>query len=175
MSKFFVLNPKKKKEEIYFKYADAMMILCLRYTGNKEDSEEVMNNGFMKIFKNLNKFNKLHENSFSAWIKKIMINECLMHLRQKKGFNVISIDDIKIDSTSYNYLQNIDTEYLLNTLEKLPIGYRTVFNMYAIEGYKHKEIAEILKISESTSRTQLHKARKQLQKIIIEQNLRYGS
>jgi len=175
MSKILKLNSKKTKEEIYFKYADAMMLLCLRYVGKKEDAEEIMNNGFFKAFKNLNKFKEYHKNSFRAWLKKIMINECLMHIRKKNGFNIISIDDVDLKSEYIDTSQDIDTEYLLEMLEELPAGYRTVFNLYAIEGYKHKEIAEMLNISESTSGTQLLKARKQLQKKITEQNKQYGS
>ena len=175
MSKIFKLNSKKSKEEIYFKYADAMMLLCLRYTGNKEDAEEVMHNGFLKAFKNLSKFKEFYKNSFRAWLKKIIINECLMHIRKNNGFNVISLENVEVKYNSEDNLQNQDTEYLLKLLEELPVGYRTVFNMYAVEGYKHKEIAGMLKISESTSRTQLLKARKQLQQKIKEQNLSYGS
>ena len=98
-----------------------------------------------------------------------------MHIRKKNGFNIISIDDVDLKSEYIDMSHDIDTEYLLEMLEELPVGYRTVFNLYAIEGYKHKEIAEMLNISESTSGTQLLKARKQLQKMINEQNERYGS
>ena len=175
MSKIFKLNSKRSKEYIYFKYADYMMLFCLRYTGNKEDAEEVMHNGFLKVFKNLSKFKELHKNSFHAWLKKIMINESLMHIRKNTGFNIISLDDAEMKYQADVTIQNQDIEYLLTLLEELPLGYRTVFNMYAVEGYKHKEIAEMLNISESTSRTQLLKARKQLQQKIKEQNLSYGS
>ena len=175
MSKIFKLNSKRSKEEIYYKYADYMMLLCLRYLENKEDAEEVMHNGFLKVFKNLTKFKELHKNSFRAWLKKIMINECLMHIRKKNGFNVISLDDINVSSGSEEIIKNQDSEHLLKLLSELPVGYKTVFNMYVIEGYKHNEIAKMLDISESTSRTQLLKARRQLQQKIKEENLLYGS
>ena len=175
MSKIFKLNSKRTKEEIYLQYADSMMLLCLRYTNKKEDSEEVMNTGFLKAFKNIERFKELHKNSFRAWLKKIMINECLMYIRKKNGFNIISLEDADVKFHAEEPLYNQDTEYLLKLLEELPAGYRTVFNLYAVEGYKHKEIAEMLNISESTSRTQLLKARKQLQQKITEQNKHYGS
>ncbi len=175
MSKIFKLISKRTKEDLYYKYADSMMLLCLRYTGKKEDAEELMNNGFLKVFKNLDKFIELHKNSFRAWLKKIMINECLMYIRKNNGFNIISLDDADVKFQAEEPVQNQDTDYLLKLLEELPAGYRTVFNLYIIEGYKHKEISEMLNISENTSRTQLLKARKQLQQKITEQNKEYGS
>lgn len=175
MAKNIVLKSKRKVEEtIYFDYVDAMMILCYRYIGNIEDAEEIMNNAFLKVFKHISKFKELYKNSFSAWIKRIMINECLMHLRKNKGFNIISLEDLKSDLVEINDIDSASMEELLSVLTELPTGYRTVFNLYAIEGYKHFEIADLLNITESTSRTQLHKARNMLQKIISERNLRYG-
>lgn len=175
MNKIFKLNSERTKKDLYLKFADGMMLLCLRYVGKKEDAEEVMHNGFLKVFKNFGKFKELHKNSFPAWMKKIMINECLMHIRKYEGFNVIPFEELSLKNTFEDITQEYDIEYLLKILNELPAGYRTVFNMYAIEGYKHKEIAELLKISENTSRTQLLKARKQLQQKLIEEYKRYGS
>lgn len=166
---------KQSKEDIYFQFADAMMLLCYRYVGNKEDAEELMNNAFLKVFKNLSKFREYHKNAFAAWIKKIMINECLMFLRKSHAFNIISIDDSDIPFEPISDTLLEDTEWMLNMLNELPAGYRTVFNLYAIEGYKHKEIAGMLNISENTSRTQLFKGRKFLAEIMKKQNKSYGS
>jgi RNA polymerase sigma-70 factor (ECF subfamily) len=166
---------KKSEQEIYFEFADAMMLLCLRYIGNKEDAEEVMNNAFLKAFKNKSNFEEIHSNSYKAWLKKIMINECLMHLRKEKEFKIVSLDDDNFKLKLPQVSDNTDIEYLLKLLNELPLGYRTVFNLYAIEGYKHSEIAELLKISENTSRSQLLKARKELQEKITKQNLQYGT
>ncbi len=174
MNRSFTLISKKSKEEIYFQFAESMMLLCLRYMGNKEEAEEVMNNGFLKAFNHLKEFKELHEFSFRAWLKKIMINECLMHLRKNNDFNIISLEEASRNNRSEISEQSYDVEYLLKALEELPIGYRTVFNMYAVEGFAHKEIAEMLNISESTSRTQLLKARKLLQNKICIQDIKYG-
>jgi RNA polymerase sigma factor (sigma-70 family) len=163
MNKIFPLRSKQSNKDIYYQFADQMMLLCYRYTGNKEDAEEIMNNGFLKVFKHKNRFIENHKNSFHAWIKKIMINECLMFLRKRNAFNVISIDDSKEIIKDELENEHDDSAYLLKLLNELPVGYRTVFNLYAVEGYKHKEIAEMLNISENTSRTQLLKARKSLQ------------
>ena len=173
MIQSFEIISKKSKKEIYYKYADAMMLLCLRYTGNKQDAEEVMHNGFLKVFEKKNDFKAKHKNSFSAWLKKIMINECLMYLRKDNSFNLIPFDEVGFELQSKIFNNKLETDDLLIILKELPVGYRTVFNMYVIEGYKHSEISKKLGISESTSRTQLLKSRKKLQKIIIENNMYY--
>jgi len=165
MLKIFRNHNQKTDKEIYFEYADAMMALCLRYLGNKQDAEETLNNGFLKIFAHRSKFQPESEFSFPAWVKRIMINECLMQIRQKKVFFTISIDTLS-ENTAEQEFDTSSSEYLLDLLLKLPEGYRTVFNLYAIEGYTHKEISEMLNISENTSRSQLRKARLELQKRI---------
>jgi RNA polymerase sigma-70 factor (ECF subfamily) len=98
-----------------------------------------------------------------------------MHLRKEKEFKIVSLDDDDFKYKLPQVADNSDIEYLLKLLNELPLGYRTVFNLYAIEGYKHSEIAELLKISENTSRSQLLKARKELQEKITKQNLQYGT
>ncbi len=174
MSKILRLNQKSKKE-IYLQYADAMLIICLRYTGNKEDAEEVMHNGFLKAFKNMQKFKAKHTGSFSAWLKKIMINESLMFLRTKGKINIIPIEYSDIQEITTEFEQTYELDYLLELLNELPDGYRAVFNLYAVEGYKHKDIADLLGISENTSRTQLLKARKQLQQKLTDKHTAYGT
>ncbi len=165
MIKPFNINKKKDRErEIYDAYADNMMLLCFRYLGNILDAEEAMHNGFIKVFSNLKKFKLLHENSFGAWVKKIMINECLMSLRKKVNFKMVSLDEInEIEDNNFESHSGVNIESYLALINQLPAGYKTIFNLYAIEGYSHKEIAIMLKINESTSRSQLTKARKMLQ------------
>lgn len=161
----------QKEREIYDQFAEEMLALCFRYLGNIMDAEEVMHNGFIKAFDNISKFVKYHENSLKFWIKKIMVNECLMFLRKKKEFKIVAYEDIMENEIIES---NIETEDYLSLLNKLPAGYRTVFNLYAIEGYSHKEVAEMLKISESTSRSQLTKARKLLQEGVKKNKSRYA-
>jgi RNA polymerase sigma-70 factor, ECF subfamily len=167
-------HEKNKECEIYDAYAEGMMLLCYRYLGNMLDAEEVLHNGFIKVFSNLRKFRQKHEKSFGAWVKKIMINECLMFLRKKTNFELVSLD--KMNDFEDKSIENnsIDTENCLELINNLPVGYKTVFNLFAIEGYSHKEIAAMLKINESTSRSQLTKARKLLQQKLLRRESLYG-
>ena len=170
-----VLKSKKSSDkEIYDLYAERMFLLCYRYLNNMLDAEEVLHNGFMKVFSNLRKFKEKHENSFEYWIRKIMINECLMFLRKRNNFKLIPFDEAVTIDTGIELNDSFESEDYLKLINDLPVGYRTVFNLFAIEGYKHNEIAEILNISESTSRSQLTKARKLLKQKIIKIGISYA-
>ena len=128
---------------------------------NKEEAEEVLMNGFVKIFTNLNTYTG--DGNFEGWMKRIFINEALNY---KKKFKLKWTKVELIDSDASENFKHLDeTEYLLKALQSLPKGYRTVFNLHAIEGYKHREIAEMLNISDNTSKTQLKKAKEMLQKL----------
>ena len=128
---------------------------------NKEEAEEVLMNGFVKIFTNLNTYTG--DGNFEGWMKRIFINEALNY---KKKFKLKWTKVELIDSDAFENFKHLDeTEYLLKALQSLPKGYRTVFNLHAIEGYKHREIAEMLNISDNTSKTQLKKAKEMLQKL----------
>ena len=153
------------EREIYETFAHKMMRVCLRYLPIKEDAEECLQNGFLKIFQNMKNFVPNESYSFDAWVRKIMVNECLMMLRQQNKFQNVELD--KIQNQIYTeYHSTDDEEYYLNLIKSLPTGYRTVFNLCAIEGYTHKEISEMLEITESTSRSQLTHARKWLKEEI---------
>jgi RNA polymerase sigma factor (sigma-70 family) len=159
-------NDRKAQEKLYKMYAVRLFLTCLRYVNNEDDAAEILNTGFYKAFSAIHSFEYINQIAFDSWLRKIMINEALMFLRKKN--NNISFNNIEqamtIDfSISENHLHNEDY-YLL--IQKLPAGYRTVFNLFAIEGYNHSEIAEMLNISESTSRSQLSRAREMLQKLI---------
>lgn len=157
---------RKSEKELYYQYADYMYTVCYRYTGNREISEELLNNGFLKVFKNYQNIEYRGEQSFRGWIKKIMINECLMYLRSKNDFELLAIEEI--DEKKYYAIPDYDIDnQILSLIKKLPIGYRTVFNLFAIEGYNHQEISKKLKIKESTSRSQLTKARKLLKEQLV--------
>lgn len=176
MIKPLKVNKKKNRErEIYEAFVENMMLLCIRYLGNILDAEEAMHNGFIKVFTNLKKFKPENENSFGAWVKKIMINECLMFLRKKVNFKLISLDEINEIKDDYFESHNFaNIESYLALINQLPIGYKTIFNLYAIEGYSHKEISIMLKITESTSRSQLTKARKLLQQKLVRKGNLYA-
>ena len=155
----------KGQRQFYDWYVAAMTRLCLRYLQNESDAFEVLNAGFLKIFKNHKKFKYQGEGSLDAWIRKIMVNECLMLLRKKSRMHpTVSIHETF--DVSEEAVSSLDSEYLYEAIRKLPDGYRVVFNLYAIEGYSHKEIGEKLGIAESSSRSQLTHARRQLKELI---------
>ncbi len=162
--------PKKHKrhfeKDLYFQFADYMFTVCYRYIGNREIAEELLNNGFLKVFKNYSKFENRGKDSLKSWVKRIMINECLMFLRKKNDFELLQIESIDENNITINPDFDSDKQILL-LIKKLPVGYRTVFNLYAIEGYSHGEISKKLNIKESTSRSQLTMARKLLKEYLI--------
>ena len=157
----------KKFSELYQKYASYMYGVCLRYTGNKEDAEDMMQDGFVKVYNNIDKLKDII--NVKAWIKRIMINTALNLYRHNKIIDFKSIDEGTYDiykSYEQDAIQKLTTNELLNVIQELPEGYRLVFNLYAIEGYKHREIAELLNINEGTSKSQFSKARSNLKKLI---------
>ena len=139
-----------------------MFGICLRYLKNQMDAEEVMLTGFVKIFQHIGQFQ--NKGSFEGWMKRIMVNEALGFLRKKEPMHLAIEKDVLQVATDANAEQDLATEDLLRLLHELPAGYRAVFNLYAIEGYSHKEIGEMLDISEGTSKSQLSKARCMLQR-----------
>lgn len=156
------LKGNKRAQKALFKaYAQKMFVHCYRYLKSKEDAEEIVSDGFVKIFQNLNSLVYTDLKSLEAWIKRIMINECLMFLRKRK---ISFLDESKAMNVESGIKSDseLDAKEIYGLILTLPTGYRTIFNLFAIEGYTHKEISEMLKISESTSRSQLTKARKML-------------
>lgn len=147
---------------VYDKYAGVMLGICLRYLKNHLDAEEVMLTGLVKVFQHVGQFE--HKGSFEGWMKRIMVNEALGFLRKKEPLHLAIEKDTLQVATEANAEQDLATEDLLRLLHELPAGYRAVFNLYAIEGYSHKEIGELLNISEGTSKSQLSKARAMLQR-----------
>ena len=147
---------------MYDTYVNTMCRLCMRYLADEMEAEDAMITGFVKVFSKINTFEYRGKGSLEGWVRRIMVNECLMVIRRKKH-EIIGIDQVS------NYLQshanldsNLFAEEIINTIQKLPQGYRTVFNMYVIEGFNHKEIGVKLGISENTSKSQLSKARNSL-------------
>lgn len=160
----------KAQRKVYEKYASKMLAVCARYVSDRFEAEEVMIEGFLKVFEKISQF-KL-EGSFEGWVRRIMVNEALMYLRAKKrnGWEV-SYDEVIYEPNPQLMETNLDTEALMRLIEDLPTGYRTVFNLYAIEGYAHEEIAQMLGITVSTSKSQLHRARGLLQQQVEQMRL----
>jgi RNA polymerase sigma factor (sigma-70 family) len=159
-------NDRKAQEILYKKYANRFFCLCFRYLGNEDDSAEVLNNGFLKIFSNIFSFRFINNMAFEGWMYKIIINEALMFLRQSHGHLISEEPECSVQNTFTFNEGHLSDEDCSTLLQLLPLGYRTVFSLFAIEGYNHSEIAEMLNISESTSRSQLSRARGILKKLI---------
>ena len=154
--------------------SDKMMLLCRRYVKTYEDAEEILLDGFYKFFKNLSSFTYQGDGSMNAWLKKIMINECLMFLRRKHSFIITTEQEAKEIPLHEEALDNLSLSEIFNLIVELPVGYRTVFNLYDIEGMRHKEIAKLLGIAEGTSKSQLNKAKLLLQKNLMQKGGEYA-
>jgi len=163
-----IKNNRKAQNVLYELHAPKMLSVCRYYIRDVHFAEEVMLNGFLKVFSNLKKFKK--EGSFEGWIRKIMVRESISFIRQQKNIE-FAVEEVDVKS-DYSILSNtkFEAEEIQQLIDALPEGYRIVFNMSIIEGYKHHEIAKILNISEGTSKSQLFKARKMLQQKIKEIN-----
>lgn len=148
--------------ELYDRYAPKMMSLCCRYLSNRDEAADALQEGFIRVFDHISQLRS--DCKLEAWIRRIMVNTVLGIMRQKKT-HFWEANDIRLPDDAYQpgVLEKLGAEELLRLIARLPAGYRTVFNLYAIEGYDHNEIASMLGISESTSRTQFLKARIQLQ------------
>lgn len=153
---------------LYDKYSGLLMAISRRYMKNEHDAEDVLIEGFFKIFKNITSFKGM--GSFEGWMKRIVVNEALMALRKKANFNLtVELDTVQIKEESVAQ-SKLEYEDIIQLLDLLPLGYRTVFNMYVIEGYKHREIAEILDISINTSKSQLILAKKRMRELLKKKN-----
>jgi len=166
---------RKAQQLLYQRMNIPMMGVCLRYMNSKEDAEDVLLEGFWKVFKNLKKFEYESEIAFFGWVKRIMINESLMMLRKKKHIQTMSIYEDLDKEADISPLSNLETADLFKMIKSIPIGYRTVFNLYEVEGFSHQEISDQLGISVGTSKSQLFKAKKMLREMLNEKNEDYGS
>ena len=163
-----IQNNREAQHVLFELHAPKMLSVCRYYIKDTQHAEEAMLNGFFKVFSNLKRFKG--EGSFEGWIRKIMVRESISFLRQKKNieFPVEAIE--RHNDYTNNIKTDIEVEQIQKLIDALPEGYKIVFVMYAIEGYKHHEIAKTLNISEGTSKSQLFKARKMLQEKINKLN-----
>ena len=147
---------------LYDRLAPKMLGVCFRYIKDREEAEHVMIGGLVKVFDKLDQFKG--DGSFEGWVRRIIVNDCLMYIRKNRNMSLQSdIEDVNDDPNLKVMEEQLDAKDLIKLIEELPVGYRTVFNLYAIEGYNHAEIAKQLEISENTSKSQLSRARKWLQ------------
>jgi RNA polymerase sigma-70 factor (ECF subfamily) len=139
--------------------------VCLRYSENAEDANDVLQEGFIKVYKNLDKFRG--EGSFEGWVRRIFINTSIEHYRKKvKLYNVSEVQENTVEDTDLSALDSLAVKDILNIINELSPGYKQVFNLHVVEGYSHKEIADMLGITEGTSKSQLARAKGVLKKII---------
>lgn len=140
--------------------------ICMRYTSRQEDCEEVMDDAFLKMFRNLDKYNA--ERPFKAWLRTIVVNTAIDFYRQSlRSISSGTIDEVPQLAIDEQTLSDLSTEDIMKAVQKLSPAYRTVFMMYVVDGYNHKEIAEMLQITEGTSKSNLSKARLKLQELLL--------
>jgi RNA polymerase sigma-70 factor (ECF subfamily) len=159
-------NNRKAQERLYKKFYPGMASLCIRYIDDQQDAMQVLNDGFLKIFKNIDTYSPFKA-SLYTWIRKIVINTALDFLRKKTLKYSDDISDLETEPAIVSSIvQKIDAEDLLNAIKQLPSATQLVFNLYTVDGFNHREIAEMLSISEGTSKWHLSDARRQLKQLV---------
>ena len=152
---------RKAFEELYRKFSPFVYGICLRYAKNRDEAQDILQDCFIKVMDKIGDYR--FEGSFEGWLQRMAVRESLNYLRLgRSSFSEIDEDDAEAEDVNADIVSGISARELLDEIGKMPDGYRTIFNMYVIEGYQHNEIAEILDITESTSRSQLKKAREYL-------------
>lgn len=164
-------NLPNAQEAVYSKFGPRMLGVCYRYAKSKEDAEDMLQEGFVKVFKQIVQFKG--DGSLEGWIRKIIVHTCINQLKKNKKFaesvSLVYAQDLKIKD--YNIPSILAAKQVVECIRLLPLGYRTVLNLYAIEGYSHREISEILEIEESTSRSQYTRAKVLLEEILIKKKI----
>lgn len=166
-----IRNQATAQEALYNRFSPRMLGVCYRYARNKEDAEDMLQEGFIKVFTQLHQFRG--EGSLEGWIRKVIVHTCINLIKKNKKFND-SVDIFHANSLVIreDYIPSImQAKQVVECIRLLPIGYRTVLNLYAIEGFSHKEIAGMLEIEESTSRSQYTRAKAMLESILIKKNI----
>jgi len=163
-----IKGDRRMQEELYSRFAPKMYAVCLRYAGNADDARDLLQEGFIKIYRNLHRFRA--EGSFEGWIRRVFINTSIEQFRKKSArlTAVTEKEENDIEDPDITALESLAEKDILNIIQELSPGYRTVFNLYVVEGYSHKEIGEMLGISEGTSKSQLARAKSVLQKKIAQ-------
>ena len=170
------LNKRESQKKIYSSFYGYAMSICHRYTSHEEDATEILNDGFLKVFVEIYRFKPAYTdtiNSFKGWIRKIMIYTAIDHFRKNVKHRMtteLNETYMHLPDRDEDALSKISHEEIINAIKFLTPGYRTVLNLFIIEGFSHDEIAKELGISVGTSKSNLAKARKQLQKILLQHN-----
>ncbi|MBL0147038.1 MAG: RNA polymerase sigma factor [Chitinophagaceae bacterium] len=157
------------QESLYYRFSPKMYAVCLRYSKNADDAQDLLQEGFIKVFKNIEKYRG--DGSFEGWIRRIFVNTSIEHFRRTVNNTTLTeIQEVTIEDKEWNALDTLAEKDIISMVQELSPGYRQVFNMYVIEGYSHKDIGDILGISEGTSKSQLARA-KGILKTMVETRL----
>ena len=163
-------NPAAQKA-LYQKYSAKMLVVCYRYAHNREDAEDMLQEGFIKVFTQIRQFQS--RGALEGWIRKIIVHTCINNLKKNKKFtesvDIIYANSIQIREDAIPSI--LQAKQVIECIRMLPMGYKTVLNLYAIEGYSHKEIGGMLDIEESTSRSQYTRAKAMLEDILIRKKI----
>ncbi|MBS1946925.1 MAG: sigma-70 family RNA polymerase sigma factor [Bacteroidetes bacterium] len=166
-----IKNQAAAQRELYNRYSPKMLAVCYRYAHNREDAEDMLQEGFIKVFSQIHTFQ--NKGAFEGWVRRIMVHTCINNLKKNKRFNesvdIIYASSIQVREETVPSI--VQAKQIVECIRMLPIGYRTVLNLYAIEGYSHKEIGEMLEIEESTSRSQYTRAKQMLEEILIKKKI----
>ncbi len=164
-------NEASAQRELYNRYSARMLAVCYRFAHNREDAEDMLQEGFIKVFSEIHTFE--NRGSFEGWIRRIIVHTCINILKKNKKFNesvdIIHATGVQIREESIPSI--IQAKQVVECIRMLPIGYRTVLNLYAIEGYSHREIAQMLDIEESTSRSQYTRAKAMLEDVLVRKKI----
>lgn len=169
-------NRRESQKTIYNSFYGYAMAICDRYTNNQDDAIEILNDGFLKVFREIHHYHPAYADvisSFKGWLRKIMVYTAIDHFRKNQKHQVVTqLDNVvyQVATVSEDAVDKLSYEEIIRSVQELSPGYRTVFNLFVIEGLSHEEIANHLGISTGTSKSNLSKARRQLQKILFKQN-----
>ncbi|MEQ1798286.1 MAG: sigma-70 family RNA polymerase sigma factor [Lacibacter sp.] len=164
-------NQPVAQQELYSRYSPKMLSVCYRFARNREDAEDMLQEGFIRVFTQIHQFQS--KGSFEGWIRRIIVHTCINHLKKHKKFND-SVDITQAQTVSVredSVPSIIQAKQVIECIRTLPLGYRTVLNLFAIDGYTHREIANMLDIEESTSRSQYTRAKAMLEQILIQKQI----
>jgi RNA polymerase sigma factor (sigma-70 family) len=160
-----IRGDRKMQRVLYERFAPKMYGVCLRYAGNAEEAEDILQEGFIKVFRKISSY--LGEGSFEGWIRRIFVNTAIEYYRKKTYLQPITEhEENTVEGKYLSVLDNLAEKDIIKLVQQLSPGYRTVFNMYVVEGYTHKQISELLGISEGTSKSQLSRAKQILQEMV---------
>jgi len=160
-----ISGDRRMQELLYNTYAPKMYGVCLRYAGNSEDAQDILQEGFIKVFRNLDRFRA--EGSFEGWIRRIFVNTAIEHYRRTVNMYPVSeTQENNVEDKDWSAFDKLAVKDLMKIIQELSPGYRAVFNLYVVEGYTHKDIAAMMGISEGTSKSQLARAKAILKNII---------